>query len=228
MTYGFDALPAESACCAAKTWPERNVSAGIMLYVFGTVPDPNAISKDAHTQTLYQVRNRLLEKIEEIAEGIGANDIRYANMILLDTLNDCNLRVREIRSFLGQGIYLGGTVVYTSGKTFCAISFGGSSVFRWSDHSITRLGNVPQDQLIRNALGGREAWKPDIFLDDFTESDRGLLAISSWSVHTEFCLKQLVEGIQSKSQLVHTPSILIRHEVEKITGAPSAVMELLI
>lgn len=225
MSYGFDARPAEHACCAAKTWLGKNVSAGIMLYVFGTTPDPNAICTDAHKQAINLIRVMLMEKLEEITSGIGANDVRYASMMLLDTLNDCNLRIRELRAFLGQGIYLGGTVIYTSARSCCVITFGGCSAYLWTEHSITRFGTPPDSHLIRDALGGREAWKPEVFQHSFSDADRGLLVVSAPNINAEYCLKQLVDGLRSDSQISHTPSILIRHEIEKVTGSPSAVLE---
>ena len=222
MTFGFDALPSEKACCFSRVWENRNVSIGAMLYVYGSSPHPKSICPDGQTQTLYQIRNVLIERLDELASGIGGTDILYVSTMLKDILADANVKIREIRSFLGQGIYLGGTVIYVSGRAYAALSFGGSSVYHCSGLTLERLTPVPGDFLIRNALGGSSVWKPDVVLGDLPDGSFGLVAVSCSQINEANCLRYMAET--SGGTIAHTPAILIRHEAEPVTGPPSAVL----
>lgn len=207
---------------SGKSWDSR--TAGIMLYGFGTKPHPDSICPDALDRTLDRVMDLLRDCLEEIGSGPGANDIRYASAKLSDAITEANQAVKEIRDFLGQGIYLGGAAVYLTNFAYCAALFGGASAYLWGNGSWVRINPNFFGPLITNALCGDVRYQPEMFQGGIPVGIKGILAISSTGIDPNKALACLRND--SSGQLCSTPAILLCKELEAQTGAPSTVLDL--
>lgn len=221
MNIGFSASKI-NAKVSGKNWGSR--TAGVMLYGFGTKPHPDGICPDAMERTLENVMNLFRDCLEETGSGPGANDIRYASAKLSDTALEANHAVKEIRDFLGQGIYLGGAAIYLTEFAYCGVAFGGTSAYLWGSGSWVRINPNHFEPLISNALCGDERYKPETFQGGIPEGIKGILAISDTGIDPNKALACLRND--SSNQLVNTPAILLRRELEARTSAPSTVLDM--
>lgn len=225
MTFGFDVSPHAPVCCAAKKRDQQQICAGVLLDVYGTVPDRNSVCRDSHERVLIQTKYTLLEILDRLATGSGAYDIQLSQMTLVDELHNINHHIREVRAFLGQGIYLGGVVLYSTAQSYAVISFGGTTVLHLGIDTLKPIFPPPPDQLIRNALGANSVWKPEVFVGDWNDETRGILAVNR-DPCCEGCLPILEKHLclARATQQTITSAALVRRELEQRYNRPAGAL----
>lgn len=223
-SYGFDADSSGHSLCAVKEWPDKKITVGILLFTFGTVPHPLSVCPDAGKKVLQLSKSLIQAEAEKIAENDGATDIQYAAARLSDSLVAANKRICELSALIGQGIYVGGAIIYCSSDQYLAIPFGGAVVYTWNGYYLQAIAQEKSDNLIRDAIGSKKGWKSNCWRARLQERT-SVFCMTEALLYEDAASEKLREGMKDASH-PNTASMILRRELEHSSQPPCAVLEL--
>lgn len=222
-SYGFDADTSGQSLCAVKEWQDKQIAVGILLFTYGTVPHPLSVCPDAGPKVLQITKALIQAEAEKIVNHDGSTDIQYAAARLSDSLAAANKRICELNALLGQGIYVGGVIVYLSTDQYLAMPFGGAVVYTWNGYYLQPIAQDKSDNLIRDALGSKEAWECNCWRARLQERT-SIFCMTEALLYEDAVSEKLHESMKFASH-PNTASMLLRRELEHSTQPPSAVLE---
>lgn len=224
VEFGFDTVQ-DGCVCLAKRWKKQNVTAGFLLTAFGTLPAVDSISQDSMKASLTITAGAIQECLESAATSDGSQDLLYCATRLMDTFAAVHGRIRALRSLLGQGIYIGGAVVYFAGQQYILFPFGGVSCHTWDGIELIRQGSSAfepgADGLIHDAIGCTESWKGQCWQGTLAPG-RHLLCMTG-EPDQEAARKSLR---QATGRHPNTLAMLLRREQQKVCTLPAGVLDL--
>lgn len=224
MNYGMDTDASGNAVCAVRRWPERNLVAGYLLFVYGTKPSPQSVCPDCHEKSLIQAENIIQEHLESVAANEGSSDPRFVAACISDILQKINRRTYELAAFIGQGIALGGTVMFQSGDALIATAFGGGRMHFWDGNTLYPQGEIPAaDGLVHDALGTRQSLKFKYWHGRLMPNQR-FICTSDILPDLAKAAHAVTEGSRPGSHN-NTVAMLLRKELEMRNIHPTAVLE---
>ena len=222
MKIGFDADNTETTVCDTVYWEKKNIGAGLLLYAYGTAPVQHAVFTTGCKEAVKYMKRRIEEQIVAVYCDDGAADVQYAAAKIMDVFQECNSQIYEMKSFLGQGIYIGGAVAYTVGSKYILFPFGGGRAYIWNGVIMMPQGDPPAaDGIIRDAVGAMKTWPGQCWTGTLLEDSR-LILTSSLLPKLDF-----PEFFRSDDNShVNTPAMRLRRELEKINPEFSAVVDI--
>lgn len=173
MKYKIHTGSGNTALTAVKNWPS-GTTAGILLSSFGTELHKNTVAPEAAEKTLQLTGTAIQAQLEYIANAKQSHDVRFAATMLLDAMQQCNQRIRQINQFLGTGIYIGGCIVYCIDDTCLTLPFGGGCWIT-GDGKKCIPETAPDHPLIRDALGCTSDWSAEFQKGKIKENERVIL-----------------------------------------------------
>ena len=225
MKYGFDTDSSGSAVCGVRQCNELNLTAGYLLFVFGTQPPEYSVCPDCHARSLVLAESLLQEKFETLAQSDGCKDAKFAAASITDALQTCNKQIYDLAAYIGQGIALGGAVIFVMDDTCIAMSFGGARMHFWTGSELHPHGEPPAaNGLIADAIGTRQVWKGKFIRGKLQPGQRFI------------CTSDLLPNLQQASQSVaeangsaghdNTVAMVLRKELEQKNIPPTAVLDI--
>lgn len=227
IQFGMDVDTSGRTACSVKVWPTDHAAA-MQLFVYGTEPGENSICPDISRKALKLTQQMLQINFEVLQQSAGAEDLGFSAVKISDILQTVHQRVREISHYLGEGIYLGGSIFYSVGANYILTSFGGGYAYSCIGGKVKRIGHkdYPGD-LIDDALGcencHHRGWRPNFW--------KGLLKPGE-SIF--FMTERLGDSDQAASELQNTvvpgshpnTAAMVLRRILDTQDLPSAVLEI--
>ena len=212
------------AICAGKTWAVSGGTAGVLLYGFGTRPPADAVCTDGIRKSLENTAKTVLAAMDTAASSASGSDLRYVWATTADALRNANDQICSLSAFLGQGLYIGGTIVYIVRNQYFLYTFGGAASYIWDGSSLVPLVLLDSDGLIRDALGNHNALRePQVLFASVKAGSR--LILTSLPLPDERSI-EVLQGSELGKDNPNTVSLLLKQELESIGCSPAAVMEI--
>ena len=158
VSFGFDVDSSGNAVCSVKQWPEKELLCGVQLFVYGSPAPRHSVCPDSFMLALRKAISHIQTTAENLVQSEGYGDLMYAATRLCDGIKEVNIQIWELGAFLGQGIYIGGNIVYLVGSQYFITPFGGGHVYLWDGETLKRRGAKSQDRFIRDAIGAAAVW----------------------------------------------------------------------
>lgn len=225
--YGFAIDPTGNAVCASKDWPEQNCSAGYLLFVYGTVPDPISVCPDSHQKCLRKAESVIQQILEQMSTKENNMDFTLIATSIRNGLQRVNQQIRAISKYLGHGIYIGGTILFFRNERYLVMPFGGGDVCIWSEQAkqISHIGDpVMNTYITQNPLGNKELWTCKYWTDILRQGNRLLISSVPFRNTPQIC-NSIITGTQpgfGKDAAAN----LLQQELEKYDLTPVAVMDI--
>lgn len=207
MNICYDADTSGFTSCTTRRYESKDINIGILLFSYGSDPNPFSVCLDGKRKILLQGEHMLQKQLEKLAESEQAQDLHCANTVVRKALEAVNSNIREARYFLGQSLYLGGAVFYTCQDRYILCSFGGASVSYWDGTTWTVLAREPEDRMIRNALGGSAYLQPEQWGGKLPPGTR-LFASSGYFKNLDACIQAIREGEHDTGRINAVASLL--------------------
>lgn len=223
LIFGYDSTPSSNTACLAKEVKDRGLGCAILLYACGSVMAADAVM-DAVPFTLSKAEATLRQSMDEILHSGGADDLLYAVTSLTTVCKDLNREIIDISDYLGQGIYLGGVIMYHTYRNYALLPFGGGHAYRYENETLSVLGVQYEDPFARNALGASRSWDCEFIQGDYQEGLHFLFT-SKKIPDIEAAAGILTEHISNRSH-PNTISMLLKRLLDQEFTYPAAVMEL--
>lgn len=225
MRYSFDVDNTGTAICSVRQCPEKQLTAATLLFSFGTIPDDNSVCPDSNRRAVRQADMVLQEQLGQTLESEKAGSFQFAASMIIDALQRCNRQIWETGIYLGQGLYLGGVIVYCVGNDFIFFPFGGGTVYTWDGKTLVRQGTPEtNDGLIRDAVGSRSTWQPKCWQGRLEAGGR-LLCLTDVINNAERCITSIRKGEEPGAH-ASTVAVLLRRDLEEASVTPTAVLDL--
>lgn len=223
MIFGYDVNNATTARCLAKTWESSGISVSVMLYGTGSGVDSDTICDGIPTAVnIADAHIRLC--LEEIAQSTGASDLAYVSTTLLDHCQEIHKKILDISDFIGQGIYIGGAIIYGCADKILLCSFGGTAIYSWQNNELVTQGNQAACPFAQNAIGGSKDWNP--YCWHISRSDNVRLICTCKPLSDLHISNEILRTQVAPDSHVNTASMLLRRELERQSlGGPAAVMD---
>lgn len=221
MRIGYDATEAAAAACAHRI--QGDVGAGILLTGYGTAPDPDAVDSSGLEQAVKCAMGFLTGGIDQTLSSNGRLDLRYAAAKILDALQSANRQIRQYGRYVGQGVYVGGTVTYIiPGGQYLLAPFGGCAAYTAdSSLQVTRQGDTGE-KYVTDALGCRETWSGKFWQGTLSQDCR-LICLSDQLNLTEIHAQIQMTG--GAANHPNTTAMVLRRILEHSSPYPAAVLE---
>lgn len=201
IKYGIDADASGNAVCGFHRLPDKNAIAGYQLFVFGSEPPEHSVCPDSHRRSLETVQALLEQGLDELAINDGRTDIQFVAARVSDILQQCNRRIYELATFLGQSIAIGGAVLFLSDHTCFSIAFGGARMYFWNSKTLYPQGEIPSaDGLIKDALGTRPVWNGNYWYGNLMTGQRVI------------CASAVFQDLEKISRIIATNASPYSHE----------------
>ena len=180
--------------CAQRSYKEHQISCGAMFYGYGTVPRLDAIMDNGVDRAVKAVAGFVTKAIEEASnDPAQCTDIQAVAHQLATALRTASRTLWEISRLAGQGLYVGGTIVYTYKQAYIATAFGGAELLSFSNGYLCTIAGQSDDKLIYDAVGGKNGWAGKFVRGDFSSHDI-LFGTTGPIIHKhEDCTQQLQE-----------------------------------
>ena len=225
MKYGFDADASGNAICAVRQWEDKNLTAGYLLFVYGSQPPQYSVCPDCQSRSLSAVEAMLQERFETVANSDGFHDAKYVAASITDILQQCNRRVYDFATYIGQSIALGGAVIFTIGETCIAMAFGGARMMFWNGSELHLHGEPPAENgLVTDAMGTRQIWKCKFIRGKILPGQR-FICVSDYLPNSQKANQAVKEGSTPGSHN-NTVAMLLRKELEQKDIPPTAVLDI--
>lgn len=218
MIFGYDTDGERLFRCAFYTVPEKKMAAACLLHGFGTVPHRNMAEPQGIRKGLDLSMGQFLNTIEFTIYAEGCKDLRYVATHIVDEIQRVNSRLREAGAILGQGIYIGGAIVYFVENHYLLIPFGGAAVYIAGQNSLIHQAEKPSaDGLIRDAIGGAGVWKGRCW-QGILPYDSSMFLLSEDLKDTDHTFQKIEPALTSDAH-PNTPSMLLRRSQMPQIGA---------
>lgn len=220
--YGFTTDDTGTAVCAVKDWPQ--ISAGYLLFCYGTVPDPNSVCPDSHQKCLRKAESILQTSLTQIAQTTGHIDHAYAATIICDGIRKANAQVHEIAAYLGQSICIGGVVAFFYKEEYVLVPFGGGSICAWDGIKLTRIGDpILNEYVTINPIGSNSTWTGKYWSGTLQDNTR--LLLTSIPLREDPETVECISKGSTNSSNDHTTALLLRQLLLKRDLPPVAVLD---
>lgn len=225
LKYGFDIDFSGDAVCAVKQWEEKNITTAYLLFSYGTEIAPLSICPNARDQCMEKMEGMIRQQLDLITYSGGVKDTQYVLTKLNDVLRQCNLETYQIGAFLGQGIYLGGTVIFIQDVNFLVIPFGGGMAYLWDGDKLLLKCDPPNPNgLISDALGSCEKWRGKYWTGTLSQGNQ-LFCTTHEIQDLDQAVQNIVNGNNAESHR-NTTAMLIRRQLETADFPPTAVLHI--
>lgn len=210
MTFGYDTAP--TGACSHKRWKHTDATACMILFGYGSIRDKNTAEPNLEEKMIRMTQNEVEKKMDSLAWNT-TSDLRYVSLMITQALREANFRIRESNSLLGSRSYVGGVICFTNGSNLMAIPFGGGRAYVYSDGVIKPVGNNSEGELIDDALGCSEEWKPKCFHGTVQTKDR--LYLMSGDIALPTLSNLVAEYKKTPSENPNTLAMQIRTELKR-------------
>lgn len=224
MTFGFDIEPGAPAVCAAYELEGKGIAAACLLFGVGTIPHQDAAYKSGVQDATDNAARWVMDALDRMMNGDGRTDLHYVAAGVIESIRRSNRQIRGVSQYVGQGMFVGGTVIYCVKNRYVLLTFGGGCIYQFDSTGLKRLSNEePSDGWVRDAIGSKGYWQGTWTTGTLTSGCR-LFALSSHLSDKEKAA-QLLSGMSELDDHANTGSMMLRRE-----GNPGqamlAVMEL--
>lgn len=222
MQCGYD-CGQKRTLCIARSYPDLNAHAGILLFGYGTEPHRNAACPDALAQVVQANAKIVADQFDMHMNKSSYQDLRYLAIRIMEALQRANTHTREVSRFVGQGIYNGGVISCIIENQFFIFPFGGGVAYTWDGKKLTAQGssniNTP---VIRDALGVMPQWQGTAWQGSVPEN--GILLTASEAPKE---LDKWEEFVRNRTELDHpnTLAMQLRQHMIQNTERNAAVLE---
>lgn len=223
MNAGFDVTPNTYAKCLFKRW-DNNSGCAMALSITGTGMEVDALC-DAIPVAADLTEATLVTCAEKIQESGGAQDIMFAATNITTACMDLHKRIWEIREFAGQGIYVGGAILYYTPEFYFLLPFGGCRVYAYTGEKLVTVGTEPDSLFIQDAIGGSSVWKPHPYKVKRTDNVR--LLLTTGPIPDLAAAEKLLMENTGENPHPNTVAILIRKMLNAVfPEAPHGVIDI--
>ena len=139
----------------------KGVSAALLLFAYGSEPAEDTVCKDGLAIALNGTAGILTDAIDQIIGSGAAGKLTAAKALIDGAMKAANRRVWELRLRLGQGICVGGFLLYSMGLEYEAIAWGGGAAYCLDAGGLRRISHC--SDLVCDALGNSEFWQGNYF-----------------------------------------------------------------
>lgn len=224
MNFGFDIEPGAPAVCAAHELEDKSITAACLLFGSGTVPHQDATYKSGIQDAAENTARWVMDALDRMMNGDGKTDLHYVAAGVIESIRRSNRQIREVSQYVGQGIFVGGAVIYCVKSRYILLTFGGGFVYQFDATGLQRISNEePSDGWVRDAIGSKGHWQGTWTTGTLTPGCR-LFALSS-NLSDKGKAAKLLSGMSELDDHANTGSMMLRRE-----GNPGqsilAVMEL--
>lgn len=218
MIIGFDVEPGAPAVCAAHELEDKDITAACLLFGAGTIPRRDATYKSGIQDATDNAARWVMDAMDRMMNGDGRTDLHYVAAGVIDSIRRSNRQIREVSQYVGQGIFVGGTIIYRVKNRYVMLTFGGGCVYQLDASGLKQLSkDESSDGWVRDAIGCKEHWQGTWTTGTLMPGGR-LFALSSDFPDKEK-MTQLLGGMSELDNHANTGSMILRRE-----GNPGQVM----
>lgn len=222
--FGYDLVESPEIVCACKELRDKNRVFSLLLFSYGTEPDPNSICPDSHARAVHMTQRIIQNCGESLLCEEGSSDMTYSATKVRDALREANSRIRKSGHYVGHGIYIGGAVSYIDGGRYMVIPFGGASAYIWDGNSLIRRGEAATSGIICDALGCTPTWTGSGWQGRMSEN--GSLITLSHDPRELSELTALIKENRTADRNPNTVAMLLRNELQKHTNTATGAVEI--
>ena len=223
MLIGYDTAQDPCVLSAVRSSLESNITAGLLLNGYGTVPDGLAVADNGIEKGVQAVAAHVLDQMDGFFSTKNAADLHFAAAKIHDSLRAASSKIRKIAHYIGQGIYMGGVIAYFSGSDYILIPFGGGTAYTYDNAALVRQGaSASPDGFIRDAVGGAEPWSAKVWKGKLGPAGCLILATDELPATQE--TRQRIASAGTPGNHIDTAAMMLRRSVENGSRFPAAVM----
>lgn len=222
MTIECDVTPTANVICVSRSMPDRELNAGCLLYGFGSVPEADTVVDNAIQRAVNCAAGSITQTLDLAMESEYGTNFTPVAQNTAQTLRAVSKNLWDLSRCSGQGVYIGGVVVYFAGCNYFAIPFGGAALLSFRDRTLSRLDTPAVSNIIHDALGIRNGWSGRIMQGSLAPGDI-LLGATGVPNDWQQCQQQIHEQTTSDIQSISAAMILRQHIA--VASADAAVIE---
>lgn len=222
MTIECDVAPAANVICVSRSIPEQELNAGCLLYSFGSVPEADTVVDNAILRAVNCAAGSLTQTINQAMQNEHSNDLTIVAQNIAQTLRAISKNLWDFSRCTGQGVYIGGVIVYFAGCNYFAIPFGGAALLSFQGRELSRLDPPAENNIIHDALGIRNGWAGRILQGSLAPGSI-LLGTTGTPADWQQCQQQIYEQTTSDIQSI-SAAMILRQQIA-VASTDAAVIE---
>ena len=202
--------------------PDRELNAGCLLYGFGSVPEADTVVDNAILRAVNCAAGSITQALNLAMQSEHSSDFAIVAQNIAQTLRAISKNLWDLSRCSGQGVYIGGVIVYFAGCNYFAIPFGGAALLSFQDRALSRLDTPAENNIIHDALGIRTGWSGRIMQGSLVP---GGILLGTTGIPTDWqqCQQQIYEQTSSDIQSI-SAAMILRQQIA-VASTDAAVIE---